>query len=89
MTKKSTGSVSARRQEMQARKERQRRITVLIVIGAMVALAAIVFLARQANRVSPEDVSLPESLEPPPGADGTAWGPADAPVVIEEYSDFQ
>ncbi len=89
MTKKSSRSVRARRQEMQARKKKQRLITTLIVIGGLTLLTAILFLGRQALEVSPEDVTLPPSLELPPNADGSAWGPADAPVVIEEYGDFQ
>jgi hypothetical protein len=36
-----------------------------------------------------ENMVLPESLASPPNADGSAWGPADAPVLIQEYSDFQ
>lgn len=52
-------------------------------------LTGIVFLARQVTSVSLEDVILPESLTLPANADGTAWGPVDAPVVIEEFSDFQ
>lgn len=89
MTKKSTRSVRARRQEMQARRKRQRFITTLVIIGSLVVLTTIIFLARQITRTSPEDVSLPESLLPPPSADGMAWGPTDAPVIIEEFSDFQ
>lgn len=89
MTRKSSRSVRARRQEMQARKKRQRLVTALIIAGSLVALAAIAILARQVTRVSPEDVILPESLTPPSGADGTAWGPVDAPVIVEEFSDFQ
>lgn len=89
MTKKSSRSVRSRRQEMQSRKRRQRAVTALVVIGSLVGLAAIVLLTRQITRTTPEDVSLPESLTPPPGADGMAWGPADAPVIVEEFSDFQ
>ncbi len=89
MTKKSTRSVRVRRQEMQDRKKRQRLVTALVVTGSLIALVAIGFLARQITRTTPEDVTLPESLTPPPDADGMAWGPVDAPVVVEEFSDFQ
>ena len=89
MTKKSTRSVQARRQEMQARRKRQRYITTLVIIGSLVVLTTIIFLARQITRINPEDVTLPEPLTPPPDADGMAWGPIDAPVVVEEFSDFQ
>mgnify|MGYP000910467312 FL=1 len=89
MTKKSTRSVRVRRQEMQDRKKRQRLVTALVVTGSLIALVTIGFLARQITRTTPEDVTLPESLMPPPDADGMAWGPVDAPVVVEEFSDFQ
>jgi hypothetical protein len=36
-----------------------------------------------------EDAVLPETLAAPPNAEGKAWGPAEAPVVVEEFSDFQ
>lgn len=88
MTKKSSSSVRARRQEMQARQKRQRLVTAVVVTGSLIALVAIGFLARQITRPTPEDVTLPESITPP-DADGMAWGPADAPVVVEEFSDFQ
>lgn len=90
MTKKLSRSTRPRRQEeREARKKRQRLVTALIIAGSLVALIVIVLLARQITRISPADVTLPESLEPPPNADGVAWGPVDAPVVIEEFSDFQ
>jgi hypothetical protein len=89
MTKKSSRSVRIRRQELQAKKKRQRLITALIVVGSLTALIAMMFLARQATRTTPEDVALPETLDAPPDADGRAWGPVDAPVLIEEYGDFQ
>ena len=89
MTKKSTRSVRVLRQEAQKKRTRQRIITTLIVIGGLGALAVIVILAQQASPTSAEDVTVLESLESPSNAEGTAWGPADAPVVIEEFGDFQ
>ncbi|NHZ71757.1 MAG: hypothetical protein GWP17_01570 [Aquificales bacterium] len=89
MTRKSSRSVRVRRQEMQAKKKKQRLITAIIVVGSLIALTTIILLARQATRTVPEDVVLPEKLDAPPDADGRAWGPVDAPVVIEEYGDFQ
>ncbi len=89
MTNRSSTSLKARREEVGAKKRKQRRITAAIAAGALVVLTGIVFLARQVTSVSLEDVILPESLTLPANADGTAWGPVDAPVVIEEFSDFQ
>ena len=57
-------------------------IGTLIIIGFFA-------LAGQINAPSLDDVVIPESLETPPNADGKTWGPADAPVIIEEFGDFQ
>ena len=89
MAKKSRRSVSARRAEHAAQQRRKRITTFIIASGAVVVLAAMAFLIRQGRLVEPEEVLLPESLTPPEDADGSAWGPVDAPVLIEEYSDFQ
>jgi len=74
---------SARRQqalEVQRRKERQVRLR----IGGLAALVVVVLggLLWLANRPKPVESRTPL------GADGTAWGPVDAPVLIEEWSDF-
>lgn len=88
MSGKQSRSVRARRAEAQARKKRQRLIAGSILVVVLAALAAIVVLARNANQISPEDVALPDAPTPA-ASDGMAWGPADAPVLVEEYSDFQ
>jgi hypothetical protein len=74
---------SARRQqalEAQRRKERQQRLRV----GGIAALAIAVLggLLWLANRPKAVASTIPF------GADGTAWGPVDVPVLIEEWSDF-
>jgi hypothetical protein len=46
-------------------------------------------MIRQARTPEVEDVILPDAMEGPVDADGKAWGPVDAPVLIEEFSDFQ
>jgi hypothetical protein len=87
--KQTTQSVRARRDAAQARQKRQRR---LLYVGAAV-VAVLLFGAfaviRQVTAPTLEDVTLPDNLDVPPNADGTAWGPVDAPVLIEEFSDFQ
>ena len=50
-----------------------------IVALVVVVLGALYWLT---NRPKTVESSIPF------GADGTAWGPVDAPVVIEEWSDF-
>ncbi len=69
-----------------ARRQKQRKqrwTTGLIVAVAVVVVGALIWLS---NRPLP--LTKVEAVVPP-GADGTAWGPADAPVVLEEWSDFQ
>ena len=75
--------LSARRQkvlEAQLKKERQQRLRMGGVVVAV--LVVLVALWSAANLPKAGDG------ERPVGADRTAWGPVDAPVVIEEWSDF-
>ncbi len=85
MTRKQTRSVRARRAEYRAQKKRRRTYIALGIVGALIAVAAFVAVALQRQAVTPDEVVLPETLE----TDGKAWGPAGAPVVIEEFGDFQ
>jgi len=75
--------LSARRMqalEAQRRKERQQRFRNGGIAAAAIAVLGV--LLWLANR--------PESVEGhiPVGADGAAWGPVDAPILVEEWSDF-
>ena len=84
---KSKSSVRSRRASRQASERRRRQLTIgLAVIGV---LAVIGLFAWAGQPKPPEVVVLPESLEPPPNADGSAWGPSDAAVLVEEFGDFQ
>ena len=87
MARKRRRSVRERRDERRAEQQRQRLIIAVVVIAVIAALAALYFIRQPST--NPEDVIIPESLSSPPGADGSAWGPVDAPVLVEEYSDFQ
>jgi hypothetical protein len=92
MAKKVEGtSRRARREAHQQRQRRQRILVIGLVVGGLIIALGLGFMIRQARTPSAnvEDVVLPDTLEAPPGADGKAWGPVDAPVVIQEYSDFQ
>lgn len=91
MAKKSTRSVRARRQQQLEAAARRRRLIYGGSVLGVVLIIALFVVIRQLNAPTHniEDVVVPASLEPPANADGTAWGPVDAPVVIEEYSDFQ
>lgn len=87
MARKQQLSRKERRKQQQANQQRQ-RMYIAIGIIAVVALGALLVWVRQ-PRTSVEDVALPDNLNPPPGADGKAWGPSEAPVLVEEFSDFQ
>jgi hypothetical protein len=90
MAKKVQGSSRrARREAHQQRQRRQRFLIIGLVIGGFIILVGLGFMIRQARAPEVDDVILPETLAEPPNADGKAWGPVDAPVVIEEFSDFQ
>lgn len=87
--RKSSSSVRERREQQLAQQKQRRQMYYgLTAVGVIVIIALFAFL-RQVNTPSVDDVVLPDSLEAPPNTDGSAWGPADAPVVIEEFSDFQ
>ncbi len=89
MSKKSSTSVSERRARYQAEEQRRRRLYYGGAAVATIAIIALFIILRQATAPSIEDVIVPDSLEAPANADGKAWGPEDAPVLIEEFADFQ
>jgi hypothetical protein len=64
----------------QREKERSQRLRYGGIVFAVIALLGTLFWL--GNRPTAVD------SESPAGADRTAWGPADAPVLIEEWSDF-
>lgn len=86
--KKSNLSRRARREQMQAQKRKKQLYYLAAAIGAIVIIGLLAFV-RQLTAPSIEDVVLPDALEIPANAEGKAWGPIDAPVLIEEYGDFQ
>jgi hypothetical protein len=88
MAKKETRSVRARREAYRAQQKRKRTLTALGIVGALIVIA-VLFVVLRPGPMTAEDVQVPETLETPPDADGKAWGPEDAPVLVEEYSDFQ
>lgn len=89
MARRPTRSVRQRREEYRAQQRRRRRYIALGIVGVLIVAAVALAVVLQLREISPEDVALPESLEAPPNAAGKAWGPEDAPVLIEEFSDFQ
>jgi hypothetical protein len=89
MAKKKTNSVRARREEMHKRRQAQRRRYYIFAFIGVIVIISLFAVIRQLRAPSLEDFVLPDNLSLPPNADGKAWGPADAPVVVEEFSDFQ
>lgn len=87
MAKRERRSVRNRREDRKTQQQRRRVIIAVVVVG-VVALGATIVLLRQAE-TPVEEVVLPDLISPPPEADGTAWGAVDAPVLVEEFSDFQ
>ena len=74
---------SARRQQAlaaQRQKERARMLRTAGVVATVALVLGVLFWV--ANRPKVVESHIPF------GADGMAWGPADAPVLIEEWSDF-
>jgi protein-disulfide isomerase len=79
----------SKREEIRSkrRKDQQRRLlTAMLIVGGIAVVIAALVIYRQQSLVSsiviPEEYAYPES-------DGVALGDPDAPVVIEEFSDFQ
>lgn len=79
----------SKRKEIVARRRRQRQqrllITLIIIIGIALTFTALLILP---NLNSTNEIVIPENHEFP-YVDGTSLGRADAPVLIEDYSDFQ
>lgn len=89
MSKKSSTSVKERRAQYQAEEQRRRRLYYGGAAVAAIAIIALFVIVRQLTAPSLEDVIVPDPLAAPANADGRAWGPADAPVLLEEYADYQ
>ncbi len=90
MTQKQSQSRRSRRAEYQNQKQRQRTLTIGFVLVGIIVVAGLLFWTRQISTAAANrGIVAPEVAQEPANADGKSWGPADAPVLIEEYSDFQ
>jgi protein-disulfide isomerase len=75
----------SRREEVQRRQKRQRLITIgLIIVGALLIVAPIAY---QMLKPIAEVVAVDPGTHP--NADDNSMGDPNAPIVIEEFSDFQ
>jgi protein-disulfide isomerase len=83
--KKYQGRIS---QQRAIQRKKKRMYYWLAAIGAVVLIGS--FAAyRFLNPSSPPTVVLPVNFSEPANANGTAWGPINAPVLVEVFSDFQ
>ncbi len=77
------------RNEIREKRSRERRrsriFAVLVAVGVVLILVAMLIVP---NLQPAAEVVVPEAF-PRPSAEGTAMGDPNAPVLIEEYSDFQ
>jgi protein-disulfide isomerase len=79
-----------KRQEIKERRQREQQRTRLITLGiigvAAVLIAVVVISTMQANRVTGDFITPVE--QPRPMADRNAMGDPNAPIRIEEFSDY-
>ena len=90
----------SKRRELEARRQEQQRkqtiqIAVIIAVIAIVVIGGAIILSTLSGQEQQRASNLPAvktaSKDTPPNAEpnGRAWGPADAPIKVEEYLDYQ
>jgi len=73
-----------------AQQMRQRRLTAIAVIGGLsVLVVGVIIVQSLVSRPNPTGALADAAQATYPQADGKALGPADAPVVVMEFADFQ
>lgn len=88
--------MSKRRELIEQRREQARRQT-LIIMAAIVVIAviliggAVILTNQQAAATASLSVMTPDPRPTPPNArpDGRSWGPANAPIQVQEWLDYQ
>ena len=87
MSKKSG---QARREQQQAQQKKKRILYAGFGVIAIVIIGGLIYWMQQTRMVqATANFQAPSILKTPAITDGKTWGPADAPVVIQEFSDFQ
>ena len=78
----------SKRALMRAQQQQRKRKRRLATIGAVAGLAVVVavLVIRQSSRPVGEIVAVPSAV--PAHADGKALGPIDAPVLVQDFSNF-
>jgi len=79
---------SAIQERRRKRKKQQRLTTILVVSGVALIIAAILMLPTIQRSLTPLGDIILTDLKSRPNASGNAMGDPNAPVVIEEFSDF-
>ena len=69
----------------QQQRQRRRRMATMVAVAA-VAVTVAVLVIRQSSKPIGEIVAVPVAV--PSYADGKALGPIDAPVLIQDFSNF-
>jgi isochorismate hydrolase len=83
----------SKREELRKRRQREQRRNQIVIVGvvavAVVLVAAVLLVPRILADMQPVgEIIAPEATDYSM-ANGKALGPADARVVIQEFSDFQ
>lgn len=83
-------TVLARREKQRAQQNKKRMIYAGIGIIAILIFAGLMVWMQQIRTTQAEaNFQAPNILTTPSLTDGKTWGPEDAPVIIQEFSDFQ
>ena len=83
-------SVQARREQQQAQQKKKRILYAGFGVIAIVIIGGLIYWMQQTIMAqATANFQAPNILNTPAITDGKTWGPADAPVVIQEFSDFQ
>jgi protein-disulfide isomerase len=77
------------REQRRKNMQRQRMMTIIIVVGIALLLFAVLLLPTLRNALGPVGEVIPASAGTIYMPDGNTMGDPDAPVVIVEFSDFQ
>lgn len=83
------GGKMGKREEIREKRQREKRrnllVAALVIAGGVIIITAVVIFRSQAqiqSIITPTPIDFPQS-------EGLAMGDPDAPVIIEEFSDFQ
>jgi len=77
-----------RRERIRRKQRQQRMVTILVVSGVALIIAALLMLPGLRKATLPVGEIIHPQVVERPMADGNAMGDPNAPVVIHEYSDF-